>query len=62
MWISSWCRMQKTYMEKPYKRAVKGSKLMKTNIRGVGVSERHSASATTISSQTSHDPQSKYIV
>ena len=56
MWMSSWCRMQKTYMENPYKRAVKGLKSTKMNVRGVGASEQHSASATAISNQMSYDP------
>ena len=55
MWMSSWCRMQKTYMENPYKRAVKGLKSTKMNIGGVGASEWHSASATTISNQMSYN-------
>lgn len=56
MWMSNWCRMQKTYMENPHKRAMKGLKSMKMNVRGVGMSEWHSPSATAISIQTSHDP------
>ena len=41
---------------KPLQEGCEGLESMKTNVGGVGASERHSASATAISDQTSHDP------